>query len=308
MTLFAVLAGAVLAQTGAVSSGTVTLRDGARDKDLEIRCTWPVAEGRYPVIVFSHGLGGSAKGYGPVAEYWASHGYVIVQPTHEDSFKNMSAEQKRNFLTRSKRETGDSRQRPKDVSFCLDSLGELESRLPGLKGKCDVSRIGMGGHSYGAWTTMVVGGTQLIAGRFSTSMSDERPKALLLLSPQGLGGGFTEESYKTMTRPTMTVSGTEDTDPFAKEKPAEWRQDPYKFQPPKDKWLVWIESADHALGGVSGADGVMGFKQDDKVREAVLVSSLAFWDTYVKGSGSMKRVNSGELTKVVGKQVTVSTK
>jgi predicted dienelactone hydrolase len=41
--------------------------------------------GQFPVIVFSHGAGGSGQNYFPLTHYWATHGYVIIQPTHNDS-------------------------------------------------------------------------------------------------------------------------------------------------------------------------------------------------------------------------------
>ena len=35
-----------------------------------------------PVIIFSHGLGGSRDGYEYLGRHWASHGYVSVHSTH----------------------------------------------------------------------------------------------------------------------------------------------------------------------------------------------------------------------------------
>ena len=43
-----------------------------------------------PVILLSHGHGmanflSSLNGYGPLANFWATHGFVVIQPTHLDS-------------------------------------------------------------------------------------------------------------------------------------------------------------------------------------------------------------------------------
>jgi predicted dienelactone hydrolase len=38
--------------------------------------------GPFPVIVFSHGLGGSREGYKYLGRHWASYGYVAVHVEH----------------------------------------------------------------------------------------------------------------------------------------------------------------------------------------------------------------------------------
>src|SRR5436305_6724380 len=63
----------------------VVLHDAARKKDLHLTVVYPDAPGKFPVIVFSHGAGGSQDGYQYLTRYWASYGYVVVQPSHADS-------------------------------------------------------------------------------------------------------------------------------------------------------------------------------------------------------------------------------
>ena len=38
-----------------------------------------------PVIVFSHGLGGSRETYAAYGMHWASYGYVVIFPQHHGS-------------------------------------------------------------------------------------------------------------------------------------------------------------------------------------------------------------------------------
>ena len=50
----------------------------------------PVAEGRFPVVVLSHGLGGSGRQWTAAAEHLASHGYVVVSPSYiSDSSRSL---------------------------------------------------------------------------------------------------------------------------------------------------------------------------------------------------------------------------
>ncbi|MEM9135584.1 MAG: chlorophyllase, partial [Actinomycetota bacterium] len=72
------------------SVSPVTLPAADRPVDLQVRISGP-AEGRaLPTILLSHGHGpsnyvSSLHGYAPLADYYAAHGFVVVQPTHLDS-------------------------------------------------------------------------------------------------------------------------------------------------------------------------------------------------------------------------------
>jgi predicted dienelactone hydrolase len=37
--------------------------------------------GAAALSVFSHGFGSSLDGYGPLADFWAAHGFVVIQPS-----------------------------------------------------------------------------------------------------------------------------------------------------------------------------------------------------------------------------------
>ena len=49
------------------------------DKQLPVRISYPVGKTRFPVIVFSHGNGSKGDMYKGFTDYWASHGYVVIQ-------------------------------------------------------------------------------------------------------------------------------------------------------------------------------------------------------------------------------------
>src|SRR6266566_3939450 len=63
------------------------LHDAQRNKDLIMTIEYPTRGGPYPVIVFSHGFGGSNTGYTPLTEYWAGQGYIVIKPSHADAGK-----------------------------------------------------------------------------------------------------------------------------------------------------------------------------------------------------------------------------
>jgi len=58
-----------------------------RKKALQYRAVFSRSAKDMPVIIWSHGAFGSHRSYTPLAEYWASHGYLVLQPTHSDSMR-----------------------------------------------------------------------------------------------------------------------------------------------------------------------------------------------------------------------------
>ena len=269
----------------------VAIVETVRLDDLEIRVTYPKGEGKAPVLVFSHGMYGSKDGYVPLARFWASHGYVVLQPTHPDSLK--SGLKARQEATRAWDE------RPRQVTKVIDSFAAIEEKVPALKDRLDPERIGMGGHSFGAHTSMLVGGAVAYPGLFAKGKSfrDPRVRCTLLISPQGVGGLFREDSWKDYPVPALVITGSKDESPLTGAKP-ESRLDPFKLGPDGKMHLVWIEEAHHGFGGISGARWPGAGPRDEGQVWVVQQASLAFLDAFVKGDEAARRwLEAGELAK-----------
>ena len=63
----------------------LTVHDAARDRDIPLRVYLPTNTAPVPVILFSHGLGGSREGSKFMGEHWAARGYVAVFLQHPGS-------------------------------------------------------------------------------------------------------------------------------------------------------------------------------------------------------------------------------
>lgn len=292
------------------SKNRITLkREGLRD--LSLRVTYPKAPGSYPIIVFSHGMYGSEDGSDPLVQTWAKRGYVVIQPTHDDSLRYADAETRRKALQGSLENIGSSRQRPKDITLILDSLSTIEAAVPGLKGKMDRETIGMGGHSFGAWTTQVMSGMTLGAGAMKIDAGDKRIDAFLVISPQGKGGGVSDESFKAMRGPMMMISGDNDRG-RGEWDPKVYRREAFNGAAPGGKTLVWIKDAYHGFGGINGRTIRLGGPQligDPNPTHVKIVQSVstAFWDSALKKQSFAEAwLTKKEIEKVDG--VKVSTK
>ncbi len=233
----------------------VIIHDGARRKDLHFLVQYPEPEGRFPVIVFSHDAGESKDGYVGLTGFWARHGYVTVQPSHADL---LESDPRLQALPAARQlaaagivpqldDPAAWADRVHDVTLILDSLNQIAPQVPGLAGKPDLARVGVGGHSFGASTTMLIGGAKIDIpnGPAGKSFADARPKALLVISGPGAGEfGITDRSWATLTRPMMVMTGSKDIG--YKGQSPDWRREPYRFSPAGDKYEVFIEEAQHS--------------------------------------------------------------
>ena len=225
---------------GVIPEGVV--RDAERGQDVAFSVEYPTRPGPYPLIIFSHGFGAQRNAYVGLSSHWASQGYVVIKPAHSDSGRL----QRDNVEQAWRNQTpADWRNRAADVKAILDGLDRIEESYPELKGKVDRAKIGVGGHSYGAFTAMLIGGARTFPG--GTSYADPRVKAIVAMSPQGPSPtfGLTEESWKDVTVPSLFMTGTEDRGMSDDETP-EWRRRAFELAPAGDKWLVVLEGVRHA--------------------------------------------------------------
>jgi predicted alpha/beta-hydrolase family hydrolase len=238
-----------------------------------------------PVIVLSHGLGGSREGYAPLVAGWTQAGFLVIQPTHSDSRalrpdRDPMAWRTGDGRGRPRRREDDRvpaieawDERPGDVVAVLDGLDALFSAAGVDPATVDADNIGVAGHSFGAQTALWMSGVPAWdAAGIERRFGDPRVDAVVLLSPQGLGGPLRREALAEVRTPLLMVTGTDDVSPTNGLGP-DWRRTTWTALPAGGpRWLLWLDGARHDLGGITGRG-----TPDPALFDAVLTTTVAFW-------------------------------
>ena len=257
--------------TSVVSLSPFVLAVPTRTVDLQVRISAPVTGTNLPIILLSHGHGrsnhlSSLNGYGPLVNFWAAHGFVVIQPTHLSSATlSLPADAPGAPLF--------WRSRVEDIREIIDQVTFIESSVPALRGRLDVDRIAVVGHSLGGHTAGMLLGAQLTdEDGTKVDLVEHRIKAAVLLTPPRNGGEdlagmgltlpfFRHPSFGEMTTPTLVVVGEKDVSPHLTVRGADWHADPYTHST-GPKCLLTIADSGHLLGGVSGYDAAETTDED----------------------------------------------
>ncbi len=250
---------------------------------LPLRVYLPAQTAPAPVVLFSHGLGGSRNGNAFLGQHWAARGYVAVFIQHPGSdtsvwqdkpvAERMSSLQQaaslENFL-----------RRIRDVHAVLDALASWnsESQNP-LAGRLDLQEIGMSGHSFGAVTTEAVSGENFpISG---TKFTDPRIKAAIAFSPSAPRRGTPEEAFDSVKIPWLLMTGTKDNSPIGRVD-AESRLAVYSALRGAPKYEVVLNNAEHSAFTDRALPGDREPRNPNHHR-VMLALTTAFWDAYLRG-------------------------
>lgn len=260
--------------TPVVSVAPVSLDAPGRPVPLEVRVSAPTVGADLPVILFSHGNGWNLDGYAPLTAFWASHGFVVVQPTHLDSRRNGFGFDHPVFPRI-------WTERIADLTRVIDQLDTVEAAVPGLQERVDGSRIAAAGHSWGGQTAQSLLGARILDedGQLtSDDLSDDRVSAGILLAATGVGGDdlhpfakanfpFMRPSFRELTTPTLVVAGDHDQSAMSSRGP-DWFTDAYTHSPGATD-LLNLVGAEHSLGGIVGYE-VAETTDEDPERVAVV--------------------------------------
>jgi len=294
------------------------LRDASRGgRRVPIKVHLPNWTGLFPLVVVSHGAGGSWDANYAQAHHLASHGYVVLALEHPASNAAVLRKGLRfgANLKAMTRDAGEVLGRPKDVSFAIDQAERWNLDHPQLKGRLDLSRVGLMGHSFGAFTALVVCGARPAldwlepavapGSGLGPDLSDRRVRACVALSPQGPGEPFfLEQSYATIDRPVLAISGSRDTQQGTT---PENRRRYFDLVPPGQKVFVWLANADHAAFSDAAGSSRAGLPSRARadVQPVSRAATLLFFEAQLRGQAEAgQRLTAAGLRPLAGGVVT----
>jgi len=282
--------------------------------------------GPRPVILLSHGAGSNRFGSSSLAEVLASNGYLVAAPDHDGQ---TTADK---FWGISERERAQSAyDRPLDLSRVLDAL----ERRPAigdhlLDGLADMSKVAVGGHSFGGRTALAMVGARFDverqqrecaahpqdqlcytlpifaphanAGRYR--YRDDRVKAAFLIAPAGFEF-YRSDGIEQVDAPVLVVGAKRD-----RKMPYAVRHKPIFDALKPDHYLLGLEDAGHltatdvcaiidsigflakATGGDDVKDGCgEGYMPTGEALELVSNAALAFLDVHLyNDAGAVARL------------------
>lgn len=245
-------------------------------------------ERNLPVIIWSHGLGGTRDGAGFIGRYLAAAGYVVINVQHQGT-DSVLWEGKPGHPWDNIRKARISRkatlQRFTDIPFLMDSLPQWAETYPDIGSIADWNRVGMSGHSFGAVTTQIMAGQRLGKRNRMYSLADKRFRAALAYSPS-LTYNHREDPallYGPISLPTLYMTGTQDNSPVGKGYDYSRRLNIYEHAQGPDQYAMILEGGDHMV--FSGSRGQLGDNPKREQHEKIIRQiALVFWDAYLKDS------------------------
>jgi predicted dienelactone hydrolase len=288
------------AEPNKVSTRLATWHDADRERNVPVKLYLPKqAEGRWPIVLFSHGLGGSREAANYLGRYWAGHGYAAVFLQHRGSDRSVWANtprpQRLAAMKRAMRNPRNAIARVRDVHFAIDRLIELNEEDDVLRGRLNTDRIAIAGHSFGAWTALAVAGRTFITPRGRhRQFDDPRVKAAIVMSGQpARKPEHNEPAFSTIDIPCLHMTGTLDEamigDTTAKERRIPFDHTPGPDQGGADQYLLILDGGDHQVfSGRRWRPSKADPAKDPRFHRLIQSASAAFLDAYVQNDAEAR--------------------
>lgn len=254
------------------------------------------APGRFPLVLFSHGATGSGLGALYLTEWLASQGFVVAAPDYPDKFYAARIENpqpRQNFrekramlawltdLREFELNKGGKAYRQEKLAYrphlaskaISQLLNEAERPDSPLHKRVDSTRIAAIGHSFGAWTSLLIGGAD-------PSFADSRIDAVVALSGPVNESVYEPDEIASIRVPVMFQYGGEE--------PKQGRQSDRKLlydRARAPKVLTEILEADHFTfsGGIRDEfDTVDEYRVKDSRRNVITSYVDAFLKCFLR--------------------------
>jgi dienelactone hydrolase len=285
---------ALLLATPAVAAPVCdgTIADPSRDRRIPVRVRMPeTGAGKVPVILFSHGLGGSVEAGTLYAQEWVKAGFLVVHVQHPGSDRSVWQGQA-GGVGKLKAAAGGQqlKDRVLDMGRVADAVVAGAQVGACRLGQGDAARLGAAGHSFGAHTVMALAGQSY--GPRGAAGRNPRFRAVAALSPMPPGNDAANapSAFGQIPIPVLTATGSADGSPLARDRSLEEvvaaRAAVFPALPASRTGVgtvgLWLDGATHAdFGGNSSGRRA----SDAHVVAVTTAATTAFFQAHLGGDG-----------------------
>ena len=264
-------------------SHSIEIQSSHEGRDIPLLISLPGKNGLLPVILFSHGLGGSRNGYKYVRTYWTGRGYATIFLQHPGSDESLlqgvspsqALRQLRGAATRKNMNL-----RVDDVTDVLDAMSVWTSdKKSPFYGRMNTNNVGLAGHSMGAKTVQLMIGQQ---GWLSRTKKDKRIRAAVLMSPSSPSLQSAKSAFGSVTTPCLLLTGTRDSVPFLSDQSTESRRAVFSALPSGNAYELVLHNATHSA--FTDRSRRNDTPPNPKHHRAIEAITTAFWDAYLQGN------------------------
>lgn len=273
-----------------VCDGAIT--DTARRRSIPVRVRMPEGgAARAPVILFSHGLGGSVDAGTDFARAWVAAGFLVIHVQHpgSDSAVWRGAADPRGALMGAA--GGQQLQaRVLDMRRVADAVAAGQAVGACSLKRGDAARLGAAGHSFGAHTVLALAGQRF--GPMGAALADPRFIAIAALSPMPPRNSAANApaAFGAIRVPLLTATGSRDGSPLARDRSLDEvvaaRAAVFTALPASASGRgtvgLWVEGADHAA---FGGNARPRRPNDPRVTALVAETTTAFFTAQLGGGG-----------------------
>ncbi len=275
----------------------------------------------FPLVVISHGLGGTSASYIYLAEYLAEAGIAVAALEHTGS-NDQQLSALLTGLSSTVVQDEEFLRRPREVSLALNALANLNTSPSPLRRQLNLSRVGVIGQSFGGYTALALAGAtfdseglvdvcppstlsfnpslllQCQAANVinpGVSLADPRVRSIFVINPIG-SALFGETGYGQIVVPTMVVASTADT--IAPAFPEQLR--PFTWLTTPSRYLLMVDQGTHfsSIGDVAAGDQPVAIPSEiiglspEVVWSYLQVLSLAYFKLTLEGDQRFEPVLS----------------
>jgi predicted dienelactone hydrolase len=281
----------LLSVSGSSLASEAEILDGSwvhepRQRTLPWRLRLPSGDAPCPLVLYSHGLGGSRESGHAWGTAWAEAGVAVLHLQHPGS--DIDALRGGPRAVQAAGSADQLIERLQDLRFVINELLRRSGVGEAPWNRIRAGSIGVAGHSFGALTTQAVAGQRYPG---VGDLSDPRPRAFVALSPSlPIGVKMPpSEAFAGVVRPFFALTGSRDAGPIQMN-PSAQRAAVYDALPRGQRALLWLEGATHQTFGGGrfggGPDGIPSQgRQDSPDRHSALIAkgTAAWWRWHLLG-------------------------